>query len=264
MGRRDRAMAMSPYVLIVAGSDSSGGAGIARDIETVSAFGLRSCLALTAITVQTHRKVERVEPVSPDMVTAQMRAALDSNAVGAIKIGMLGTARIIDAVAAVLIDHPEVSVVLDPVLASSSGRLLLDETGRAALDERLLPLCRLVTPNLPELAILTHSGPAEGDGTEVIRQAGLLLDRGARAVLVKGGHGAGAASTDILVEPGKSAVRFDAPRINAEMRGTGCMLASAIAANIALGNSLEESLRRSKAYVLDRLLEQTASWRARP
>lgn len=263
MGRRDRAMAMSPYVLIVAGSDSSGGAGIARDIETVSAFGLRSCLALTAITVQTHRQVEHAELVRPELVAGQMRAALDTNAVGAIKIGMLGTAAIIDAVVAVLDDHQTIAVVLDPVLAASSGRLLLDATGRTALKGQLLPLCRLVTPNLPELALLTQSEPARNE-TEAIHQAGLLVDQGARAVLVKGGHGTGDTSTDILVERGRSPVSFDAPRVNAEMRGTGCMLASAIAANIALGNSLEESLRRSKTYVLDHLLEQTASWRARP
>lgn len=255
MDRRNRAMAMSTHVLIVAGSDSSGGAGIARDIETVSAFGLRSCLAITAITVQTHRQVEQAEPVRPDLVTAQMRAALDANTVGAIKIGMLGTAAIIDAVASVLVDHPTIAVVLDPVLASSSGHLLLNEPGRVALEDQLLPLCRLVTPNLPELALLTQSEPARNKA-EAIRQAGLLVDRGARAVLVKGGHGTGDTSTDMLVERGGSPVRFEAPRIDAEMRGTGCMLASAIAANIALGNSLEESVRRSKAYVLDRLLEQ--------
>ncbi|WP_244478782.1 MULTISPECIES: hydroxymethylpyrimidine/phosphomethylpyrimidine kinase [unclassified Mesorhizobium] len=258
MDRGDGAMAMTKHVLIVAGSDASGGAGIARDIETVSAFGLRACLAVTAITVQTHREVGAVELVQPDLVAAQMRAALEANEVAAIKLGMLGTAAIIDAVTAVLDDHPTLAVVLDPVLATTSGRLLLDATGRTALKGQLLPLCRLVTPNLPELALLTQSEPA-GNEAETIHQAGLLVDQGARAVLVKGGHGTGDTSTDILVERGISPVSFDAPRIDAEMRGTGCMLASAIAANIALGRSLEESVSRSKAYVLDRLTEQISA-----
>lgn len=258
MDRGDSAMAMTKHVLIVAGSDSSGGAGIARDIETVSAFRLRACLAVTAITVQTHRKVGAVEPVQPDLVAAQMRAALEANDVAAIKLGMLGSASTVVAVAAILAEHPAIPAVLDPVLASSSGRPLLDEAGRGALMDRLMPLCRLVTPNLPELALLTESEPAKNEG-EAVRQANMLVGQGARAVLVKGGHGTGAVSTDILVESGKPNVRFDAPRLDAQLRGTGCMLASAIAANIALSRSLEEGVSRSKAHVLDRLTEQIAA-----
>ncbi|UUP15743.1 Hydroxymethylpyrimidine/phosphomethylpyrimidine kinase [Nitratireductor thuwali] len=127
MADGDRAMAMKGdrHVLIVAGSDSSGGAGIARDIETVAACGLRSCLAVTAVTVQTHERVERIERVAPENVAAQMRAALAANDVAAIKIGMLGAGGAVEAVAAVLRDHAAVPVVLDPVIAASSGRALL-------------------------------------------------------------------------------------------------------------------------------------------
>ncbi len=257
MDRGDRAVAMSTHVLIVAGSDSSGGAGIVRDVETVSAFGLRACLAVTAITTQTHREVEQAEPVRPEMVAAQMRAALRANQVGAVKIGMLGTAAIVEAVTEVLIEHPAIPAMLDPVLAASSGRPLLEESGRIALTNRLMRLCRLMTPNLPELALLTGNASAR-DEAEAVRQTHLLLRQGAQAVLVKGGHGDGDSSTDILIEPGRPAVRFDAPRIAAELRGTGCMLASAIAANMALGISLEESARRAKAYVFDRLMERVS------
>lgn len=118
---------MTPHVLIIAGSDSSGGAGIARDVETVSAFGLRSCLAITAVTVQTYATVERIEPMPPELVAAQMRAAFAANPVAAVKIGMLGTAAAIEAVGAVLASNRQVPVVLDPVLASTSGRVLLED-----------------------------------------------------------------------------------------------------------------------------------------
>lgn len=246
-------MAMMPHVLIVAGSDSSGGAGLARDIETVSAVGLRACLAVTAITVQTHEAVERIEPVAPELIAAQMRAALAANPVAAIKIGMLGTAAGVDAVAAVLGESRSVPVVLDPVLASSSGRALLAGDAVESLRQKLLSLCAMVTPNLPELALLTGA-PAATDRTDLIRQGHLLLEAGAKALLVKGGHATGAGSTDLLLRPNAEPVCFDAPRIAVEMRGTGCMLASAIAAYLARGETLETSVSRAKRYVFTKLL----------
>jgi hydroxymethylpyrimidine/phosphomethylpyrimidine kinase len=249
----DRAMAMNgdPHVLIVAGSDSSGGAGIARDVEAVSALGLRTCLTVTAVTIQTHRSVEHIEYIAPNLVAAQMRAALASNTIAAIKIGMLGTVGTVEEVASVLSEHPSVPVVLDPVMASSSGRLLLVQEAIDTLKTDLLPLCRLVTPNLPELAILAGSQQAR-DETEALHQGRLLLNAGLRAVLLKGGHSPGPNSTDILLCPDETPIRFDAPRITGEMRGTGCMLASTIAAHLALGEPLEDCVRSAKCYVFDR------------
>jgi hydroxymethylpyrimidine/phosphomethylpyrimidine kinase len=246
------AMAMSAHVLIVAGTDSSGGAGLSRDVETVAAFGLRSCVAVTAVTVQTHTSVERVEPMPPDLVAEQMRAALASNEVAAIKIGMLSSKATIEAVAGVLREQDKIPVVLDPVLASSSGRALLDPASIGTLKRELMPLCAIATPNLIELGILVGEEMAS-DEMQAERQARRLLATGCAAILVKGGHAAGAESTDLLVREGCEIVRFTAPRLDKEMRGTGCMLASAIAVGLALGEPLEDCVREAKRYVFERM-----------
>ncbi|WYL53726.1 hydroxymethylpyrimidine/phosphomethylpyrimidine kinase [Aminobacter sp. P9b] len=246
-------MAMTPHVLIVAGSDSSGGAGIVRDIETVSAFGLRSCVAVTAVTVQTHDAVERIKHSAPDLVAAQMRAAFAANPVKAVKIGMLGSAPIIEAVSSVLASSLPVPVVLDPVLASTSGRQLLDDDAVETLKRKLFPLCTLITPNLPELALLTGLPLAAGE-RDIIWQAAKMFDAGAPAILVKGGHASGATSTDLLLLPGREPIRFDASRIPVVMRGTGCMLASAIAAHLAQNETLEISVGKAKRHVFAKLL----------
>lgn len=243
---------MTLHVLIVAGTDSSGGAGLSRDIETVTVFGLRSAVAVTAVTVQTHGAVQHVGSTEPAVVADQMRAALEANRTSAIKIGMLGAAETIHAVSSVIAEHPGIPVVLDPVLASSSGRALLPPEAVGVLRQRLMPLCRLVTPNLPELAMLTGSLPAR-DECEILRQGTVLLEAGPRALLIKGGHAAGERSTDFLLEKGQPVHRFGAPRLPAEMRGTGCMLASAIAGGLALGASLETSVSKAKQFVFDKL-----------
>lgn len=248
---------MTPYVLIVAGSDSSGGAGIVRDVETASAFGLRSCVAVTAVTVQTHARVERIEQMPPELVAEQMRAAFAANPVAAVKIGMLGTAATIDTVASVLASSLPVPVVLDPVLASTSGRALLADSAVHTLKRKLLPLCRLVTPNLPELALLAGRPVAVSD-RETVRQAEMLLATGVQAVLAKGGHAEGDRSTDLLVTADGTEHAFDAPRLAGTMRGTGCMLASAIAAHLALGETLEHSIARAKRHVFTTMAARLA------
>ncbi|OJG00069.1 hydroxymethylpyrimidine/phosphomethylpyrimidine kinase [Pararhizobium antarcticum] len=241
-----------PCVLVIAGSDSSGGAGIARDIETIAAIGGRTCLAVTAITVQTHAAVRTVETLDADLVAAQMRAALEANPVAAIKIGMLASREIIAAVSAVLGEHRHLPVVLDPVFVSSSGGSLLSVDAIESLKQDLMPLCRLVTPNLPELALLAGaSHPAAGDDAAIV-QARTLLS-GKNAILIKGGHAAGPRSTDLLVAADGTVARFDAPRLSASMRGTGCMLASAIAIHLAAGHPLDDSIRHAKAHVFDKL-----------
>ncbi|RWH46341.1 MAG: hydroxymethylpyrimidine/phosphomethylpyrimidine kinase [Mesorhizobium sp.] len=248
-----------PHVLVVAGSDSSGGAGIARDIETLAVFGLRACVTVTAVTVQTHDEVRAIQRVSADLVAAQMRAAFDGNLIAAVKIGMLGTKEVVEAVASVLKEHPSVPAVLDPVLAASSGRALADDKAVAILKHRLLPLCCVVTPNLPELAVLAGTQEA-ADEQDILEQAGVLLDAGAPAVLAKGGHAAGE-SVDLLLRPGLPPLRFAAPRLNAKMRGTGCSLSSALAAKLAFGAPLDEAARDAKKHVLRQLHRHVSgSW----
>jgi hydroxymethylpyrimidine/phosphomethylpyrimidine kinase len=245
-------MAMTAHVLIVAGTDSSGGAGLSRDVETIAAFGLRSSVAVTAVTVQTHASVERIKPMPPDLVREQMRAALAANDVAAIKIGMLCGKAIIKAVTDVLRENSQAPVVLDPVLASSSGRTLLDPAAIEKLKRELMPLCAIATPNLIELGILVGEETAT-DEARAERQARCLLETGCAAILVKGGHATGTQSTDMLVREGREIVRFTAPRLAAEMRGTGCMLASAIAARLALGEPLEDCVREAKRYVFEQI-----------
>lgn len=239
-------------MLVVGGSDSSGGAGIARDIETISSIGVRTCLAVTALTVQTHDAVMEIHPSQPGLVADQMRAALQANEVTAIKIGMLATAEIVVAVAGVLRENPQVPAVFDPVLASTSGRALLEADAVAVIKRDLMPLCRLVTPNLLELALLVGLEPAvDEDGA--VCQGQELLAGGLQALLIKGGHATGPRSMDILLGSDQEPIRFDAPRLAGSMRGTGCMLASAIAAHLAKANPLEDSVRKGKLFVFEKL-----------
>ncbi|RWJ39764.1 MAG: hydroxymethylpyrimidine/phosphomethylpyrimidine kinase [Mesorhizobium sp.] len=239
-------------VLVVAGTDSSGGAGVTRDVETIAALGLSSCVAVTAVTAQTHRSVDWIEHTPPRFIAAQMRAAIAANNVKAIKIGMLGTDGAIQEAAKVLRDHSDIPVVLDPVLAASSGRALIVEDAVAALRRDLMPLCRLVTPNMPELAVLTGSA-SPSDEASACRRGEELVRTVGTAVLVKGGHASGSESVDLLLQPHLPALRYASPRLPREMRGTGCMLSSAIAVSLALGASLEQSVRRARQYVFDAL-----------
>ncbi|MER9338895.1 hydroxymethylpyrimidine/phosphomethylpyrimidine kinase [Mesorhizobium sp. M0293] len=246
------ALRREPHVLVVGGSDSSGGAGIARDIETISSIGVRTCLAVTALTVQTHDAVMEIHPSQPGLVADQMRAALQANEVTAIKIGMLATAEIVVAVVGVLRENPQVPTVLDPVLASISGRALLEAGAIAVMKRDLMPLCHVVTPNLIELGLLIGTEPV-ADENGALRQGQELLAAGAQTLLIKGGHASGPRSTDILLRRDQEPVRFDTPRLATSMRGTGCMLASAIAAHLAKARSLEDSVRRGKLFVFEKL-----------
>ena len=242
------AMMARARVLVVAGSDSSGGAGIARDVATLTCFRVGGSLAITAITAQTHAAVIAIESAAPQLVAAQMRAALEADPIGAIKIGMLATAETVLAVSDVLAENASIPVMLDPVLASSSGRQLLSDPGVEALRQQLLGKATLVTPNLPELAILTGHHAARSDG-EIMDQAAQLLDMGCSAVLVKGGHGEGAQSTDTLLRQGERPERFASLRRSGTLRGTGCMLSSAIAANFAMGHDLLASIAAAKTFI---------------
>ncbi|ESZ15238.1 hydroxymethylpyrimidine/phosphomethylpyrimidine kinase [Mesorhizobium sp. L48C026A00] len=247
------ALRQESHVLVVGGSDSSGGAGIARDIETLSSMGVRSCLAVTAVTVQTHDIVTDILHLQPGLVADQMRVALlQANQVAAVKIGMLATAEIVAAVAAVLRENPRIPAVLDPVLASTSGRALLEASAIPIMKQHLMPLCRIVTPNLIELALLAGSELAV-DEVGALQQGQQLLAAGVQALLIKGGHGSGPRSTDVLVRPNQEPVRLDTRRLARTMRGTGCALASAIAAYLAIGGSIEEAVRQAKLLVFEKI-----------
>ncbi|NEY90106.1 bifunctional hydroxymethylpyrimidine kinase/phosphomethylpyrimidine kinase [Tabrizicola oligotrophica] len=233
---------MTAPVLFIGGMDSSGGAGLLRDCATAAEFGVLARVAVTAITAQTDRAVTAVQPVAPGVVSAQILAA---GQIAAVKIGMLCTAPVVQAVAACL---PNAPCILDPVLRSSSGHDLIDAAGADALLHQLLPNVDLLTPNLPELALLARlSGCAARH--EAARVEGLFR-LGCRAVLVKGGHAAfGKVCEDRLYLPGAPPTPFRAPRLKAALRGTGCQLASAIAAQIALGRSLEAAIGGAKQAV---------------
>jgi hydroxymethylpyrimidine/phosphomethylpyrimidine kinase len=242
-------------VLVIAGSDCSGGAGLARDLHTLARFGIEAMCAVTAVTVQSDSRVSAVYPLPPQLVRAQIEAALATGRIKAIKIGMLGNGAVALAVAACLPPREQVPLVLDPVLASSSGAALLDARGREVLRESLLPCATLVTPNIPEAALLLGTEPATSE-EEVLRQAHAWLALGPAAVLIKGGHGSGVEAVDLLVSAEGSPRRLVTLRSARTHRGTGCALATGIAAGLAAGIELGDACARARRYVLELLQGQ--------
>jgi hydroxymethylpyrimidine/phosphomethylpyrimidine kinase len=239
----------TPIALTIAGSDSSGGAGIQADLKTFSALGVYGASAIVALTAQNTTGVTAIHDAPPAFIAAQIDAVMADLDVGAVKVGMVSRAESIAAVADALERHGVETVVLDPVMVASSGARLLAEDAIEALKERLLPLALVVTPNLPEAAALTGRTTA-ADEAEMAAQGRALQALGARAVLVKGGHGEGPESVDLLVEPGGATTRLASPRRRTRhTHGTGCTLSSAIAAGLARGASLGEAISAAKAYV---------------
>jgi hydroxymethylpyrimidine/phosphomethylpyrimidine kinase len=234
--------------LTIAGSDSSGGAGIQADLKTFSAFGVYGASAITALTAQNTRGVAGVEPVAASFVVAQIEAVLADLDVGAIKTGMLANAGIVEAVARCLRAAQRRPLVVDPVMVATSGDLLLEADAVETMKRQLIPLANLITPNLPEAAWLLGAKPA-GDDAQAIEHAKALHALGCGAVLLKGGHGAGETAVDILCD-GEGVERFVRPRIDTpHSHGTGCTLSAAIAALLAQGVALREAVARAKAYV---------------
>ena len=333
-----------PSVLVIAATDSSGGAGLVRDVRVLTDFSVDALCVATAVTAQSDKRVFAVHHIPPDVIRAQLTAALETRRVGAVKIGMLGTRATVEAVAESLAamvgamgaeggmpamahegtppaadvasagegipptdagpegqasgsipsrlsrllshgmaSHATIPIVLDPVLVSSSGGVLLDSRGRAALLEKLLPQTTLITPNIPEIAALLGE-PIAANEVEWVNQARRLLEFGCQAILLKGGHATGEEAIDLLVtrahnpppdrrqpdgrqnEAGKPGnpvgnivvERITSKRVPATSRGTGCALASAIAASLASGHSLAEACKRAKRYVLDTMLTPPA------
>ena len=234
-------------VLVIAGTDSSGGAGLTRDVRTLTRFATRALCVVTAVTAQSDTQLEAVHVIPAKLVRAQMTAALATCRVDAIKVGMLATRATVLAVTAALPATP-LPLVLDPVLISSSGGELLDEAGRSALCTALLPRTTVLTPNIPEAAALLGTHSARGEA-QLLQQAAALLALGPRAVLLKGGHGDGAEAVDLLLAAAAPPRWLRAPRVDAMRRGTGCALASAIAAGLAGGLELAHACERAKQHV---------------
>ena len=240
---------MNGRVLIIAGSDSGGGAGIQADIKTVTALGGFAMTAITALTAQNTTGVQGIHEVPADFVSQQMHSVIDDLGADAVKIGMLHRPEIIEAVANVLADKlPDVPVVLDPVMIATSGARLIEDAAARALVERLLPSVDLLTPNAPEAAAL--SGRLVETIDDAATAARSMRDMGARAILMKGGHLAGDTVVDLLFEGDDQSMRFTGARIDSRnTHGTGCTLASACAAGLAQGLSLEAAVGRAHLYV---------------
>jgi hydroxymethylpyrimidine/phosphomethylpyrimidine kinase len=275
-----------PAVLVIAATDSSGGAGLTRDVRVLTDFGVDALCVVTAVTAQSDKKVTAVHHVPPEVIRAQIAAAFATRQIGAIKIGMLGTQATVEAVVAELLavrSSSDVSahmggqsggsplgasvraegrrqrsglnaslagaipIVVDPVLVSTSGGMLLDAAGQAALTASLFRIATLVTPNIPEAAALLGE-PLAANEADLIRQGEKLLGFGSEAILLKGGHRDGEEAVDLLIS-GASIERIASKRVVGSCRGTGCALASGIAAGLAAGNSLGEACRAAKHYV---------------
>jgi hydroxymethylpyrimidine/phosphomethylpyrimidine kinase len=237
-----------PIALTIAGSDSSGGAGIQADLKTFAAFGVYGASVITALTAQNTNGVSGIHLVPAEFVTAQIDAVFDDLDVTAVKIGMVAQLATIDAIVAGLKRWSPGHVVLDPVMVATSGDRLLAADAIEALRAKLIPLASLLTPNLPEAAALLDDEVAASEPA-IESQGKRLLALGCRTVLIKGGHGQGAESTDYLIN-GNGVIALAAPRIATKnTHGTGCSLSSAIAAGLAKGEELETAVRNAKAWV---------------
>jgi len=238
----------APAALTIAGSDSSGGAGIQADLKTFAALGVYGASAITALTAQNTKGVTGIHLVPPDFLREQIDAVFADLAVGAVKIGMVGQLGAIDAITDALRRWSPTHVVLDPVMVATSGDRLLAPEAIDALRKKLVPLASVLTPNLPEAAALLDE-PIAASEAAIERQGERLLAMGCRAVLIKGGHGQGQESVDYLIQASGS-LALPAPRIATEnTHGTGCSLSSAIAAELAKGAPLETAVGNAKTFI---------------
>ena len=234
-------------ILTIAGSDCSAGAGLQADSKTFQHFGLHGLTAVTCIVSETANIVRRVEPVSTVMIADQIELMLDSFPLEVVKMGMLGSAEIVSTVAEIFQKHPQIRLVIDPVMVASTGASLLEEDAVRTYQEKLLPLAHVITPNLPEAEKLL--GTDITSVSEMESAARNLAEEYKCAVLLKGGHLGESDCTDLLWENG-NLHRFSSPRLNVKAsHGTGCTLAAAIAANLALGKTLPEATAEAKSYL---------------
>jgi hydroxymethylpyrimidine/phosphomethylpyrimidine kinase len=238
--------------LTIAGSDSGGGAGIQADLKTFAALGCYGMSALTALTAQNTLGVQAIHPVPPAFITAQIDSVFSDIGADATKVGMVHSVPAIAAVAAGLRVHHAANVVVDPVMVATSGDPLLEPDAVNTLRDLLVPAATVLTPNLPEAALLLGTDDL---GFEIEDACHALADLGADAVLIKGGHAGGERSVDVLyVRDTQRLERFDAPRIDTDnTHGTGCTLSSAIAAHLARGVPIPDAVGAAKAYLTQAL-----------
>jgi hydroxymethylpyrimidine/phosphomethylpyrimidine kinase len=238
----------TPVALTIAGSDSSGGAGIQADLKTFAALGVYGASVITALTAQNTKGVTGIHWVPAEFVTAQIEAVFADLDVRSVKIGMVAQLATIEAIVAGLARWSPKHVVLDPVMVATSGDRLLAADAVDALRTKLIPRASLITPNLPEAAALLGA-PVAVSQADIEGQAQLLLSMGCQAVLIKGGHGEGSESIDYLAR-GNRTIALAAPRIATKnTHGTGCSLSSAVAAGLAKGEDLETAVRNAKAFI---------------
>ncbi len=247
-----------PVAMTIAGSDSSGGAGIQADLRTFAALGVFGTTAITAVTAQNTTDVRRVDALPAAAVTSQVEAVLDDFAVAAVKTGMLAEDRIVGAVVALAAAGRLPNLVVDPVMVASSGAVLASKAAVAAYRDHLLPLAVVVTPNLPEAAVLAGvSGRDRGDQELLARTLGQWTGA---AVVVKGGHAGGDRAVDVVWHDGKMCC-FDRPRVaTVNTHGSGCTFAAAVAGRLARGDSVLEAVEAAGDFV-HRALAAAAGWR---
>lgn len=240
-------------VLTIAGSDSGGGAGIQADLKTFSALGCYGTSAITAVTVQNTLGVTGIHSIPAAIVAAQIKVVMDDIKPAAIKIGMVHNAELASAIAITLQAYPHIPVIFDPVMVATSGDLLIKDNTLATLRTALFPVTTLLTPNLDEAALLINSKITNRQ--EMIAAATEILQTGCFAVLLKGGHLQGEKVYDVYVDQDGKALVFEASFIKSEnLHGTGCTLSAAIAAHLSLGNSMEDAISKSRAYVFNAIL----------
>ena len=241
-----------PRVLSIAGSDSGGGAGIQADLKTFAALGCYGMTAITAITAQNTCGVRAIHPIPAQMLRDQIDAVLEDIGADAVKIGMLHGPAIVRTVAEAIDRHALKNVVFDPVMVATSGAVLIDNAAVDVLVRELFPRAVVITPNLDEAALLVGRPLTSAPDMEHAAQA--LIDKGARAVLIKGGHLPGDTVIDLLVTNSGEKFWMQAPRIHSpNTHGTGCTLSSAMAAHLALGASLVDAVQRARTYVREAL-----------
>lgn len=236
-----------PRALTIAGSDSGGGAGIQADLKTFSALGVYGMSAITSVTAQNTQEVRGVRDLPLDIIASQMEAVLDDIGVDAVKTGMLSTAEIVGVVAETLQHYKIKNLIVDPVMISKSGAVLLQENAQQALKEELLPLALLLTPNIPEAEAL--GGCSIKSDADIQHAAKIILGTGVQNLLIKGGHRPGDTVEDWLFLDGKQ-IKLSAPRVNTKnTHGTGCTFSAAICAGIAKGFELEDAVQQAKEYL---------------
>lgn len=237
-----------PIMLTVAGSDSGGGAGIQADLKTASALGVYAATTITAVTAQNTAGVDGIQPILPDIVGSQIDAVFSDIAPTVVKLGMLFSSEIIHVVANRLEHYKPAYIIADPVMISTSGSKLLSDDAIEAMEKRIIPLATILTPNRMEAEHL--SGIRIGNYVDICQAASRISEFGCKYVLMKGGHFDSLQMTDYLFDNDKLVHQFPAPAIATNnLHGTGCTLSSAIAANLALGHSVVDSVALAKDFV---------------